>query len=155
MSIGSAMRGENVASLLLRLLHQPGENTVIAAMPAGERLCCARLGYVLGFAMCLALPVGNKRVCSSCQLLQSSSSLLAGALPPLVSVDSADSVNSKITGTVNRMKSNTIGMVCRIPSRQRRLMLLRRVGRIHSGWGSLRFHRKEEASGHHVVCGTL
>ncbi|XP_043780059.1 C4b-binding protein alpha chain-like [Cervus elaphus] len=53
----------------------------------------------------------NKCVCSSCQLLQASSSLLAGALPPLVSAISADSVNSKITGTVNRMKSNTVGMV--------------------------------------------
>ena len=33
-SIGSAMKGENIACLLLQLLHQPGENTVMAAVSA-------------------------------------------------------------------------------------------------------------------------
>ena len=34
LSIGSAMRGVTIACLLLRLLHQPGENAVMAAVSA-------------------------------------------------------------------------------------------------------------------------
>ena len=38
-------RRENIVNLLLWLLCQPGENTVMAAVPPGERLCCVRLCY--------------------------------------------------------------------------------------------------------------
>ena len=38
------MRGGNIACLLLQLLHQAGENTVVAVVP-GERLCSVRLCY--------------------------------------------------------------------------------------------------------------
>ena len=31
---GSAVRGGNIACLLLQLLHQAGENTVVAVVPA-------------------------------------------------------------------------------------------------------------------------
>ena len=33
-AVGSAVRGGNIACLLLQLLHQPGENTVVAVVPA-------------------------------------------------------------------------------------------------------------------------
>ena len=78
----SATRIENIVNLLLWLLCQPGENTVMAAVPAGERLCCVRLCY----GCCQerinasAVPIG-------------SSSLLAGALPTL---GSANSMHSEI-----------------------------------------------------------
>ena len=39
-SVGSAMRGENIVYLLLWLLHQPGENTVVAAVSARREVVC-------------------------------------------------------------------------------------------------------------------
>ena len=46
-----------------------------------------------------------------------SSSLLGGALPPVGSADSVENVNSETADVTNRMKSSTIGVVCRMPSR--------------------------------------
>ena len=37
-SAGSALSGENINCLLLCLLHQPEENTVMAAVPAREEV---------------------------------------------------------------------------------------------------------------------
>ena len=67
-SIGSAMREENISCLLLQLLHQ------------SERI---NMSAVL--------------------LLESTSHLVARALPPLGSVNSVDSVNSKTVGVRNRI----------------------------------------------------
>ena len=72
-------------------------------------------------------------------LLSSVSSLLACSLPTLDSVNSADSVNSQTTGAVHRMKSDTTGVVSRIPS----------------GWRALRLYWMEEASGQHIARGTM
>ena len=47
-------------------------------------------------------------------LLASSSSLLAGALPTLGSVNNADSVNSKTIGALSRMNSEKVGVTSRI-----------------------------------------
>ena len=72
---------------------------------------------------------GEIRLCLQVlRLLESPSSLLAGALPALGSASSADNVNSK-----------TIGIVGSIPSRQ----------------GSLRLHWVEEASGYEIACGPM
>ena len=74
------------------------------------------------------------------QLLESSSSLLAHALPTLGSANSVDSMNrnSKTTGIMNRI-SDTIDIDNRIPSRQ----------------GFLRLHGMEEASVHQIACGIM
>ena len=45
---GSAMRGEHIARLPLQLLHQPGENTLMAAVPAGsEAVLCKVMLWLL------------------------------------------------------------------------------------------------------------
>ena len=77
----------------------------------GERLCAVMLccyGYCYG---CCA---SQKRINMSAGPMASHvffrpSSLLAHALPTLGSANSARSMNSKTTGTVNRMKSKTQG----------------------------------------------
>ena len=56
----SAMRGENAACLLLRLLCQPGENTVVAAASASREVVLSPVMLQL-----LRQPGENKRVCSS------------------------------------------------------------------------------------------
>ena len=76
-------------------------------------------------------------------LLSSVSSLLACCLPTLDSVNNADSVSSQTTGAVttgavHRMKSDTTGVVSRMPS----------------GWRALRLYWMEEASGQHIARGT-
>ena len=54
-------------------------------------------------------------------------------------------MNSKTTGVRNRMKSNTTGVVGRIPSRERSLRLhIRRGGGIPRTEKSLRLHRMGE-----------
>ena len=61
--VGSAMRGENTACLLLRL-HQPGENTVMAAVPARGEVVLRKV--MLWLLLCLLHHPGeNKCVCSS------------------------------------------------------------------------------------------
>ena len=72
------------------------------------------------------------------RLLESPSSLLAGTLPTLGSVNRANSVKSKTISAVDRI-SNTTGVVRRVPGSE----------------GSLRLHWMEEASGHHIACGTV
>ena len=61
---GSAVRGENIACLLLRLLRQPRENTVMATVPTkGEVVLCKVMLWLL---LCLLhYPGENKCVCSS------------------------------------------------------------------------------------------
>ena len=75
MFIGSDTRGENIARLLLWLLHQPGENTFMAAVLS--RKGSVVLGYAVAAAMAAASarreavlwlpcqPGENKHVCSS------------------------------------------------------------------------------------------
>ena len=93
-SLQSAMRRKNIACLLLRLRHQPGGNTAVAAAPVGREvvLCQAVLCQVVlcqavlcQAVLCQAvlcqvvlwlLPSENKRVCwsySSPSLLPASS----------------------------------------------------------------------------------
>ena len=68
-SVGSAMRGEHIVCLPLQLLHQPGESTVMAAVPAGSEVALCKVMLWL-----LRQPGReNKRVCSS----HGSSSLLS------------------------------------------------------------------------------
>ena len=86
-SIGSACRGEHTVCLLLQLLGKPG-----------ERLCCVRLRY----GCCT---IRREWSVPFLWLLQSSSSLLARALPTLGSVRS---VNSETVCIMNRMISDTL-----------------------------------------------
>ena len=53
MLIGSDTRGQNIVHLLLWLLRQPGENTVMAAV--SSRRGCVVLGYAVAITMAAAL----------------------------------------------------------------------------------------------------
>ena len=136
MFIGSDTRGENIARLLLWLLHQPGENTFMAAVLS------RRGSVVLGYAVAAAMAAASARRQYIClqflQLLVSPSRLLARTLPVLGSVSSVDSVNRETTDIMNRI-SNTIGKVNRTPSRSE----------------SLRLHWMGEAIDHHIACSIL
>ena len=67
--------------VMLWLLHQPGESCVMASMSAKRELTCLQFLW----------------------LLKSPSSLLAGALRTLSSVNSVDSVNSETVGPMSRI----------------------------------------------------
>ena len=122
--------------LLLWLLHQPGENTFMAAVLS--RRGCVVLGYAVAAAMAAASARREYICLQFLQLLASPSRLLACTLPILGSVNSVDSVNRETTDIMNRI-SNTIGKVNRIPSRSE----------------SLRLHWMGEAIDHHIACSTL
>ena len=72
------------------------------------------------------------------RLVESPSSLLAGTLPTLGSVNRVNSVNSETISAADRI-SNTTGVVGRVPGSE----------------GSLRLHWMEEASGHYIACGIV
>ena len=90
--------GENVVFLLLRPVHQLGESAATAAAPARREVVLVRLWY----GHCSSCCTSQERIIGLqfLWLLRSSPSLLLCALPTL---DSANSVNSKRIGTVNRI----------------------------------------------------
>ena len=79
-SVGSAARGENIACLLLRLLHQPG-----------ERLYCVRLCYGCCCRRCASQE--KIKVSAVLQVLESPSSQWSRAL---LTLGSKNSVHSEI-----------------------------------------------------------
>ena len=103
-SIESARKGENRAQIFLWLLHQPGENTIMAAVSDGREVVCSYV--VLCYIYCYGCSVSQKRSLQFLWVLVSSSILLACTLPTLGSVNSMGSANSKTNGSVNRTKSN-------------------------------------------------
>ena len=75
MYIGSDTRGENIVHLLLWLLHQPGENTFMAAVLS--RRGCVVLGYAVAAAMAAASARREKTCLQLLKFFESPSSLLA------------------------------------------------------------------------------
>ena len=95
---GSAMRGEHIARLPLQLLHQPGENTLMAAVPAGsEAVLCKVMLWLL------RQPGERINVSAVPMAPQASFQALSSHLAYPASTNSADSVNSGTTGTVIRI----------------------------------------------------
>ena len=78
----------------------PGMSLYFHSCCASQERGCVVLGYGMGDALAAASASRGKMCLKFLWLLKSSSSLLVCALPTL---DSANSVNSKRIGTVNRI----------------------------------------------------